>query len=499
MIVRWSLRVLKAIGALLLLILLMFLAALAWPRSAAPLPDRAPLLFIDGARIVDVESGIAGEPTRLLVREGRISAIDADLVAPTDARRIDARGQWLIPGLWDMHSHSFRVSPQLHLPLQIANGVTAVRDMMGCPGASDPLLACHADKARWSRAAAAGTLASPRFIGDASFYYNDAALTPRAVAERAAIDKASGVTLLKAYNHLSLPAWRALIAAGRRHKLPVVGHLPKAVPLAEAVRAGQQSFEHGRIFIEGCAVEAAAWQSGALDTLSQPLRIQRLLDGRDAAGCAAIMAEMAARKTAFVPTLVTREEDARARDPVFTGDPRLRYADPLSRWAYRDDAAATASAFSTAADQALLAALLKQAQADALAAHRAGIPVLVGSDTIIAGLRYHDEMALLVDAGLTPAEVLRAATLDAARFAGMEGDFGTVAIGKRADLVLLNANPLSDIGATRKIGAVLLNGHLFDRAKIDALHEYVETQANHVGNWAHMLWGFIASPASSSL
>lgn len=331
MIVRWSLRVLKAIGALLLLILLMFLAALAWPRSAAPLPDRAPWLFIDGARIVDVESGTASEPTRLLVREGRISAIDADLVAPTDARRIDARGQWLIPGLWDMHSHSFRVSPQLHLPLQIANGVTAVRDMMGCPGASDPLLACHADKARWSRAAAAGTLASPRFIGDASFYYNDAALTPRAVAERAAIDKANGVTLLKAYNNLSVPAWRALIAAGRRHKLPVVGHLPKAVPLAEAVRAGQQSFEHGRIFVEGCAVEAAAWQNGALDTLSQPLRMQRLLDGRDATGCAAIMAEMAARKTAFVPTLVTREEDARARDPVFTGDPRLRYADPLSR------------------------------------------------------------------------------------------------------------------------------------------------------------------------
>ncbi len=499
MIVRWSLRVLKAIGALLLLILMGFLAALAWPRNAAPLPDRAPLLLIDGARIVDVERGIASEATRLLVREGRISAIGTDLVAPKGARRVDARGQWLIPGLWDMHSHSFRVSPQLHLPLQIANGVTAVRDMMGCPGASDPLLACHADKARWSREAAAGTLVGPRFIGDASFYYDDASLTPRAVADRAALDKANGVTLLKTYNHLSLSAWRALIAAGQRHKLPVVGHLPKAVSLDEAVRAGQQSFEHGRIFVEGCAVEAAAWQSGAWDTLSQPTRMRRLLDRRDKAVCAAIMAEMAARKSALVPTLVTREEDARARDPAFTGDPRLRYADPLSRWAYRDDAAATAAAFSTAADQALLATMLKQAQADALAAHLAGIPVLVGSDTIIAGLRYHDEMALLVDAGLTPAEVLRAATLDAARFAGMEGDFGTVAIGKRADLVLLEANPLSDIGATRKIGAVMLNGHLFDRAKIAALHEYVETQANHVGNWAHMLWGLIASPASSSL
>lgn len=496
---RWSLGLLKAVGALLLLILLLFIVALIWPRGAAPLPDRAATVLIDGARIVNVETGSAGPPTQLLVRDGRIANIGPALDIPAGVRRIDGRGKWLIPGLWDMHSHSWQVSPQMHLPLQIANGVTAVRDMMGCPEARDPLLACHADKQHWSRAAERGEMASPRFVADASFYYDDPSLTAMAVAERVAADKARGVTLLKAYNRLPAPAWRALIETGRRHGLPVVGHVPKAVPLHEAVRLGQHSFEHGRIFIEGCAVDAPAWRRGALEDLSPSQRQRRLLERRDAAHCTAIMAAMAERRAAFVPTLVTREEDARAHDPGFTQDPRLRYADPLSRWAYRDDAGATAANYPTADDRALLARILYQAQADTLAAHRAGVRVLVGSDTIIAGLRYHDELALLVKAGLSPANVLRAATLDAAIFAGLDRDAGSVALGKRADLVLLDADPLADIGATRRIAAVLLNGHIYDRDKLRALHAYVARQAGHSGNWARMLWGYATSPASSSM
>lgn len=499
MVRRWSLRLIKTIGALLALSLLAFAVALAWPRAAAPRPDHAPLLLIEGARIVDVESSTAGEPTRLLVRDGRIAAIGSAITAPAGARRIDGRGKWLIPGLWDMHSHSFQISPQLHLPLQVANGITAVRDMMGCPEASDPLLACHDDKLRWSRAAVAGTMASPRFIGDASFYYEDPNLTAAAVAARAATDKARGVTLLKSYNRLSLPAWRALIAASARHGLPVVGHVPKAVPLDEAVTGGQRSFEHGRIFIEGCAAEAPAWRAGRLDGLPSPARLRRLLAKRDEPACAAIMMQMAARKLAFVPTLVTREEDARAHDSALTEDPRLRFADPLSRWAYRDDAGATATSYAAAADRALLTQALRRAQADALAAHRAGVSVLVGSDTIIAGLRYHDELAQLAAAGLTPAEVLRAATIDAARFVGHDRELGSIAVGKRADLVLIDADPLTDVAASRRIAAVLLNGHVYDRSRLAALHDYVARQANHPANWARMIWGFATSPASSSL
>ena len=168
-----------------------------------------------------------------------------------------------MPGLWDMHSHSWQVSPQLHLPLQIAGGVTGVRDMMGCPEESDPLLACTADKRRWSALAAAGRMASPRFIADASFFYEDRGLTPGAIRGRVQADAVRGVAQLKAYNGLSASAYEALIAAGHRAGLPVVGHLPKAVPLDRAIAAGQRSFEHGRIFVEGCFEDTAAWRRGA--------------------------------------------------------------------------------------------------------------------------------------------------------------------------------------------------------------------------------------------
>lgn len=490
---------LARIGLVLTGLLLFLVAVLLWPPASAPLPARHASLLIDGARIIDVENGTAGAPTRVLVRGGRIAAIAPDLTPPPGAHRIDARGQWLMPGLWDMHSHSFKVSPQLHLPLQLASGVTAVRDMMGCPERTDPLLACHADKRRWSAAAAAGTMASPRFIADASFYYEDPSLTPAMVKARVAEDRARGVRLLKAYNNLPLAAYRTLAGEAQARGMSLVGHVPKAVPLAEAVARGQRSFEHGRIFIEGCFVNAARWRAGHYDKLPRPQRVAHMLGARDHAACDAIMADMAVRDVAFVPTLVTREEDARAHDAAYFRDSRLRYADPLSRWAFGDDAAGTVAVYATDGDRALLAEVLRQAQADVLAAHRAGIKVLVGSDTIIAGPKFHDEMGLLADAGLTPAAVLRAATLDAARFAGLDRDYGSVRVGKHADLLLLDADPLADIDNSRRIAAVILGGHLYDRGGVAALLDFVRAQAAHPGNGMRLIWGFLTSPASADL
>jgi adenine deaminase len=117
----------------------------------------------------------------------------------------------------------------------------------------------------------------------------------------------------------------------------------------------------------------------------------------------------------------------------------------------------------------------------------------------MGGFRYHDEMGLLARAGLSPADVLRAATIDAARHAGLERSSGSVAVGKRADLVLLDSNPLEDIGATRRIRAVFLNGRLYDRARLDALLGFTRAQASSPANWMKLLWGFARSSVSSDL
>lgn len=492
-------RVLKWLAILLLVLALAFAALVAWPVASAPLPQRHATTLIDNARIVDVVAGTSGEPTRMLIRNGRIAAIGSDLVVPSGTFRIDAGGQFVMPGLWDMHSHSWQVSPQLHLPLQLASGVTAVRDMMGCPAADDSLIACHADKARWTASAVRGEMASPRFVADASFFYEDAALTPGAVRARVQADAASGVALLKVYNRLPAASYQALMQASRQAGLDVVGHLPRAVPLDRAITAGQHSFEHGRIFIEGCFADAARWRRGELDSQPRPVLLRRMLEQRGQTYCDAQMARMAETGAAFVPTLVTREEDARAHDPAFMNDPRLALADPLSRWAYRDDAGATLKTYASPADRALLDRTLRQGMADTLSAYRAGVPVLVGSDTIIAGPRLHDELALLVDAGLTNAEVLRAATLDAARFTGMERDFGTVEPGKFADLIILNAHPLRDIRNVSRLNGVMLNGHYHDAGGLADLRAFVQGQAGHPANWARMIWGFLTSSAGSSL
>lgn len=492
-------KYLKIIGASLALILGLAAALVLWPPPTAPLPERTQRLLLTDARIVDVERATVSAPTRVLIEHGRIARIADDLKPEPGLATLSAGGAFLIPGLVDMHSHSWKVSPQLHLPLQVAHGITAVRDMMGCPELEDPMLACSADKRRWSAAAERGELVSPRFLGNASFYYEDAALTPAAADARARADKARGADFLKVYNKLSAPAYQSLSRQARAIGLPVVGHLPRQVSLLTAIESGQRSLEHGRIFIEGCFGNGAEWRAGRLQHVPRAALLQAMLDQRDEALCAKARQAMATKAVAFVPTLVTREEDARAQDQAFLDDPRLRYADPMSRWAWKDDQSGTQAAFPGKSGDALLKRFLAQAMADTLSAHRAGIPVFVGSDTIIAGPRYHDELALLVRAGLTPAEVLRAATLDSARWLQRDREFGSVAVGKRADLLLIDGNPLDDIGNVGRIRAVILGGHVYDRGRINALLDFTRRQENHPANWAKILWGYATSPIRSSL
>jgi imidazolonepropionase-like amidohydrolase len=200
-----------------------------------------------------------------------------------------------------------------------------------------------------------------------------------------------------------------------------------------------------------------------------------------------------------VPTHVTREEDARATDPAFSGDDRFAYLDPLSRWAWRDDLSGTRSRYPLEAGSRALRAYFDHGLRLTGEAHAAGVGILVGTDTVLGGFRYHDEMAHLVRAGLTPAEVLRAATLDAARYAGEEFSSGSVTVGKRADLVLLDANPLEDIANTRRIRAVVQGGRLYDRGRIDALLAFVRDEAEAPHNWAKLLWGFARSSVRGEL
>lgn len=498
---HWGKRVratIKWLGVSIALILGLVVVGILWPVANAPLPDKARDRLITNARIVDVERGVAGPPTSVLIRDGVIAAVGSG-VAPNGLAVLDARGGYLVPGFWDMHVHTFQTSPQLHLPLFVANGVTGVRDMMDCPGPSDSLIACVDDKRRWTRKAEAGTLATPRFVEVASFYFERPEIRPAEVTMFASTYKARGLDALKVYNRIPRAAYFQLAEAAERLNMRLVGHLPKAVSLDEAITAGQVSFEHAHLFPRHCFASAPAWRSGALNGLSPVLVAERVVREYDAAACARGFAAMRAAGTWFVPTHVTREEDARAGDPAFRNDPRLAWLDPLSRWAYRDDLAGTVASHPGERGRDALQRYFEHGLQLTGQAHRAGVPILVGTDTAIGGFRYHDEMALLVRAGLSPAQVLKAATIGAARYARADDRFGTIAVGKRADIVLLRANPLTDIRNTRRIRAVMIDGRLYDRDRLDAQLAFVRDQANSVSNWLKLLWGFAASSVSGEL
>lgn len=487
-------------GSGILLLLATVAAALVlWPLAAAPLPDQASRYFIEGVRVLDVERGMSGAPTSVLVSNGRIVAIGAKIARPPDAVLIAGDDRFLAPGLWDMHVHSFQLSPVLHLPLMVAHGVTSVRDMMGCPASSDSLIACAADKRAWTDAAEAGRLASPRFVGMASYYLEGEATASAEVSARAAAARRQGEDSLKVYNRLGAAAYRRAAAEAKLRQLKLVGHLPKAVSLPDAVAAGQISFEHAHLLPRHCFARSDAWREGRLDKLAPTALAEALVAEHDPAACERAFAVLRANGAALVPTHTTREDDAFAHDADYGNRPGMDYLDRLSRWAWGDDQAGTAAAYPGRRGAVALKRYFDHGVRLTGAAHRAGVRVLVGTDAIPVGLRYHDELAHLVQAGLTPAEAWRAATIEAARFAGLEKDSGSIEVGKRADLLLLTADPLQAIGNSRRIDGVFLAGRLYDRRGVDALKSHIRRVAASPAVAAKLIWGFVRSSVAADL
>lgn len=482
-------------GALFVL----FSILVAWPEPSAPLPETAPGFVVRNVRVVDVANGTTSPPMTVVIARGRIIAMKVGFTDPAGYRHIDGTGRFLAPAFWDMHAHSFQHSPQVEFPLWVANGVLNLRDMMDCPGERDSLIACAADKRRWNARIAKGKMSAPRIVATSSYYLENPDLTPAEVSTLAATYQRRGLDALKVYNRLSRQSYFRAADEARKRGIRLIGHLPKAIALPEAITAGQASFEHGHVLARHCFRRAAAWREGRLDGMAPMELLEALIREHDPAACASAYARMRAAGAWLVPTHVTREEDARAADPSFIDDPRLSYLDPLSRWALRDDLGGTANAHPGQRGERALKAYFRHGLALTGAAHRAGVRVLVGTDTALGGFRYHDEMGHLASAGMSPAAVLRAATLDAARYAGLDRDSGSVAIGKRADLVLLDANPLEDISNTRRIRAVFMNGRLYDRNRLDALLGFARGQAAAPHNWAKLVWGFSRSSVASDL
>lgn len=503
------LRVLKVVVALVALTLTLFFAGAYWPLAvpeAAPRPER---LLVTGLALVDVESGIVTTGRSILIVQGEIVEVGTSIAAD-GAEVVDGQGRYAIPGMFDMHAHSIKMSPYLMHPQFIAAGVTAIRDMGGCIGLPDAWVACADDKREWDRMVRDGRMVGPRYDRITSLAINGGSEIPDGAdkglgagtadgaRQRVAFDKARGIDFLKPYSLLPRDGYFALADAARLEGMPLEGHLPLSVSALEAVAAGQRSFEHALLFIWDCYPGMAALREGG-DPAALFTNAMRstMIAAHDPARCAKVHEAMVSAGVAFVPTHTTRKLDAYATDSSYTGDARLKFIPAPLRTLWLGDAANMAERAGEGGAESYRA-FYEFGIAQTGVAHRAGVTVLAGTDTpdsfAFPGSGLHDEFDHFARAGLSPLEILRTATLAPAKFMGLEGKAGVLKPGARADIVLLKSNPLLDIRAAREVDAVVLAGAHYDRAALDVLLRGAERAAGSWTMWPKFAWQILRSP-----
>jgi imidazolonepropionase-like amidohydrolase len=430
--------------------------------------------------VIDATGTPAQPDMTVIVRGQHITAVgkSAQVKIPAGARVVDARGKYLIPGLWDMHVHTVfgdwvPKDEKITLPLFVANGITGVRDM---GGDLDVLKV-------WRSEIAAGKLLGPRMViagpmldGPIPHFPSSAPVANAADGRRVVDDlKNQGVDFIKIQSYIPRDGYFAAADEAKKLGITFVGHVPDAVRASEASNAGQKSIEHFTGIFEGCSTIEDQLLKG-------PKSLGRNVATYDPERAKTLIALMAKNQTWQVPTLVWERGQWLVDDIDVSHDPLTKYAPAV--WRDRSWPMFTRDIMKNMdTDPLPVRKRFVQMELEmTLAMHRAGVPFLAGTDTaagvhIFPGFSLHQELELFVEAGLTPMEALQTATRNPAQFFGRLSDMGTVQTGKIADLVLLDANPLDDIHNARKIRAVVLAGRYISRADLDQMLHQVEIAA----------------------
>lgn len=436
-------------------------------------------VMIDHVNVIDVSAGRTRGDMRVLIEGRRIVSVEPSgqgngSVASGGTRVLDGRGKFLIPGLWDMHVH-IDTSERWFFPLSIAAGVTGVRDMGG-----------HLTSARKWKEDTASLTPRPRIVASGPIVTGPVDdEDPRLVRVgtptdgRRAVDSLldGGVDFIKVHDWLDRATYLAVAAEAARRRSSIAGHLPVFVDPVDAANAGQRSIEHmgggwnslllfaSRDTTLVDSVRAWARTVKGPPGLMQKMTPQwhaRVAAAFDTTRARALARDLARRGVWITPTTYfSAYLMLMPLDSAIARDERLSYLPPevrdLTQYVVPGErfvrpTAQTAGMRLYAARARLLRIFLNE-----------GVGILAGTDVgpygpMIPGFSLHDELARLVADGLSPAEALRAATLNPARFLGLGDSLGTVTRGRVADLVLLDADPLADIRNVSRISAVIVGG-----------------------------------------
>ena len=437
-----------------------------------------PTVVIKGGTLIDVHTGAQVTDSLIVVEGSRIKQVGraSDIVVPQDAQVIDAQGNWIIPGLMDMHAH-ITVAKNLPLELYLVNGVTTIRD----PGG-------HLTLQRLARQEIeSGQRVGPRIFFAGYVLDGNPPLWPdlsvmadtEERAESAAnflIDQ--GVNSVKIYNSMTEPALVAIIRTAHKRGIPVIGHVPRSMTMTRAVELGMDGLEHIRVtgrellpleeadkidFLPFVQREALLWEKFDLDSDKMKDLISLLVE----------------RKIFLDPTLTVDELSSLALYEEQAKDPNNRF---LPRdFINEPDAAPDVFRLPPELKDTAAAGFRKRLQFIGMCG-RAGVQIIAGTDgigtgTLLPGFGLHHELELLAQAGLTPQQVLQAATINAARALKKDEELGSIEAGKLADMVILSADPFVDIRNTAKIDRVMLGERLLERKALDQMLAQAEAAA----------------------
>lgn len=477
---------------LLLLFSLLFSFSCARQKSAEA---QATLIFTN-ATIIDTSGGRNQTDMTVVISGDRITDIKktGKVRPPKGAQVIEATGKFLIPGLWDMHVHWYDAR---YLTLFIANGVTGVRQMWGFP--------VHF---QWREEITKGLLLGPRqaiagtpIDGPKPFYPGVISVGNDYEARQAVRRvKESGADFIEVDLRLPREAYFAISDESRKLGISFAGGVTSSVRVAEASKAGQKSIEYLGDVSSGIlldcsnkeeelrkgrekAAEGFSLRQSRTPSQLEALRKQQemILKSYDAGKAAALFALFVENDTWQCPTLTVQRGISYMDDKNFTDDARLKYMpkDIKEYWEPKNNPFASSN---TAEDWAMRKKVFAKKLEIVGPMRRAGVRFIAGTDLAnpycFPGFSLHDELGLLVEAGLTPMEALQAATYNPAKFLGLMDSLGTIDTGKIADLVLLESNPLEDIANTRKIAAVVDGGKYYSRSSLDEMLAKVEAIAN---------------------
>jgi len=449
--------------------------------ARAQQPATHDLLVLQNVTVVDVRTGTLQAEQTVVLERNHILSMGPSKAAkyPRNAASVNCHGLYMIPGLWDMHVHLvfgdwFPDAQEISLPLFVANGVTGVRDM----GSELDIVQ------GWRDEIEAGRMLGPRILTSGPMLDGPKPRFPSSVpiatpedAHRAVADlKKRGADFIKLQSLIPRESVFAIAEEAKKQEIAFEGHVPDAVRASEMSEAGMKSFEHLIGIFEA--------SSPAEDEFLKGNKTEgKFLATYDSERAATLAAMLAKNQTWQCPTLVWERGGNLIDVSDFSKDERVKYV-PASwknkTWkrfteeitqGYGTDDLATRKKF-----------IAKELEVVGML-HKAGVPFLAGTDTpagvhIFPGYSLHEELQRFVAAGFTPLEALQTATINPARFFGMEEQAGTIEKGKFADLVLLSANPVEDIANTQKIAAVILNGQYIRRADLDKLLGRVEATAH---------------------